>query len=124
MEDLDGLLAALQATQAAAPKAKLSERNVIELVSKLKSLGLLGDDLLHTINGKEFVTAARLRSDVESALSAAGGRLQLSELPALVGVDLAHCEKQVCLVFVLVVWVSGCWGCCWWWLLGCWLLVF
>jgi hypothetical protein len=74
---------------------RLSERNVVELVIKLKQLGLLGDDLLHTINGKEYITTKRLRADVEGALRAAGGRLELSELPALVGVDLTHCEKQV-----------------------------
>jgi E3 UFM1-protein ligase 1 len=95
MDDISALLGALQATQARKSAARLSERNVVELVLKLKQLGLLGDELLHTINGKEYITTHRLRADVEAALRAAGGRLELAELPALVGVDLVHCEKQV-----------------------------
>jgi hypothetical protein len=93
--DLGDLLAALQRTQETKASVRLSERNVVELVIKLKQLGLVGDELLHTISGKEFITTDRLRSDVRAALAASGGRLELSELPALVGVDLTHCEKQV-----------------------------
>jgi urease accessory protein UreE len=93
--ELGDLLAQLQSTQQSKARAKLSERNVVELVIKLKQLGVLGDDVLHTINGKEYITTERLKSDVAAALAAAGGRLELSELPALVGVDLTHCEKQV-----------------------------
>jgi hypothetical protein len=74
---------------------RLSERNVVELVMKLKQLGLFGDELLHTINGKEYITTERLKADIQTALRQAGGRLELTELPALVGVDLVHCEKQV-----------------------------
>ncbi|KAI8468856.1 MAG: hypothetical protein J3K34DRAFT_294179 [Monoraphidium minutum] len=96
--DLGDLLAQLAATQEKKATVKLSDRNVVELVTKLKSLGLVGDDLLHTINGKEYITAARLRRDVEGALAAGGGRLELAELPALVGVDLSHCEKQAALI--------------------------
>ena len=74
---------------------RLSERNVVELVLKLKQLGLFGDELLHTINGKEYITTDRLKADIQTALRQAGGRVELTELPALVGVDLVHCEKQV-----------------------------
>lgn len=93
--DLGDLLAQLQQTQERKASVKLSERNVVELIIKLKQLGLIGDDLLHTINGKEYITTDRLRRDIKAALAASGGRLELSELPALVGVDLTHCEKQV-----------------------------
>jgi hypothetical protein len=89
------LLGALQATQQAKAVAKLSERNVVELISKLKQLGILGEELLHTINGKEYITTDRLRADIKAALAQAGGRVELVELPALVGVDLVHCERQV-----------------------------
>ncbi|GBF94592.1 hypothetical protein Rsub_06707 [Raphidocelis subcapitata] len=92
--DLGDLLAQLQSTQQRAARARLSERNVVELIIKLKALGVVGDELLHTINGKEYITSDRLKADIAGALAAAGGRLELSELPALVGVDLTHCEKQ------------------------------
>ncbi len=95
MDDLAGLLSALNDAQQAKAAVKLSERNVVELIIKLKQLGILGDDLLHTINGKEYITTDRLKADVQAALRQAGGRLELTELPALVGVDLLHCEKQV-----------------------------
>jgi len=66
---------------------------VVELVAKLRALGLLGDELLHTVNGREYVTPERLRADIAAALAAAGGRLEMVELPAAVGVDLLHCER-------------------------------
>lgn len=88
---------ALQATQQKKSSVRLSDRNVVELVNKLKQLGFLGDDLLYTMNGKEYITTDRLRTDIERALQQAGGRLELLELPALVGVDLVHCERQVCI---------------------------
>lgn len=93
--DLDALLSALQTTQQKKSSVRLSERNVVELVMKLKQLGFFGEELLHTINGKEYITTDRLKTDIQAALRQAGGRLELTELPALVGVDLVHCEKQV-----------------------------
>lgn len=93
--DITSLLSALQDEQAKKSSVRLSERNVVELVLKLKQLGLFGDDLLHTINGKEYITTDRLKADIQTALRQAGGRVEVTELPALVGVDLVHCEKQV-----------------------------
>jgi hypothetical protein len=93
--DLEELMRALQSTQQQKSSVRLSERNVVELVNKLKQLGYLGDDLLYTINGKEYITTDRLRADIQDGLKQSGGRLELVELPALVGVDLVHCERQV-----------------------------
>ena len=66
--DLQSLFAQLQTTQQAKTKVRLSERNVIELVNKLKQLGILGEDLLHTINGKEYITTQRLKQEIQLAL--------------------------------------------------------
>lgn len=66
--DLASLLAQLQSTQQTQATARLSERNVIELVNKLKQLGILGEELLYTINGKEYITTDQLRKEVEQAL--------------------------------------------------------
>ncbi len=49
----------------------------MELVNKLKQLGLLGDDLLHTSNGREYITKEQLQAEVKDAVLAAGGRLPL-----------------------------------------------
>lgn len=46
-------------------------------MSKLRSLGLLGDDLLYTANGKEYVTRERAVAEVRAAVRAAGGRIPL-----------------------------------------------
>ena len=59
---------------------RLSERNVVELVSKLQERGLLGPDLLHTINGREYLTPERLRGEVVDAVAGAGGRIALVRL--------------------------------------------
>ncbi len=58
-------------------QVRLSERNVVELVSKLRQLGFLGDDLLHSINGREYLTPDHLCKEVKDAVSQAGGRVAL-----------------------------------------------
>jgi hypothetical protein len=63
--DLEALLSALQTTQKKQSSARLSDRNVVELIVKLKQLGLFGDELLHTINGKEV---RRIGCDPSSGL--------------------------------------------------------
>ena len=56
-------------------QVRLSERNIVELVNKLQQLGFLGDDLLHTINGKEYLTTDHLCRQVAEAVADAGGRV-------------------------------------------------
>ena len=54
---------ALQAQLAAACNenvaARLSERNCVELIMKLKELNMI--DLVHTTNGKQYLTPDRLK---------------------------------------------------------------
>ncbi|KAK9845381.1 hypothetical protein WJX81_005067 [Elliptochloris bilobata] len=96
MEDVsvEDLLKELQSAQETKSSARLSERNVVELISKLQELGFLGSDLLHSINGREYLTLEHLRSEVLQAVEQAGGRIAVVDLPALLGVDLVHCERQ------------------------------
>ncbi len=97
--DLGALLGQLQQAQQAKATAKLSERNVVELVNKLRQLGFLGDgELLYTLTGREYLTVNRLRKEILDALRQAGGRLALVELPTIVGVDYVHCERQAAVV--------------------------
>lgn len=75
-------MGASNAQQNAPPKctaaqAKLSDRNVVELVNKLKQLGFLGDELLYTANGKEYITKERVKEEVRTAVAEAGGRVPL-----------------------------------------------
>ncbi|CAD7705101.1 unnamed protein product [Ostreobium quekettii] len=89
---LEDLQAQLQAVQQKKSTVRLSERNVVELVNKLKELGFLGSELLYTMNGQEYITRDQLKKEIQDALQVAGGRLALSDLPTLLNVDLAHCE--------------------------------
>lgn len=66
---------------------------MVELVAKLKQLGLLGDELLYTTSGKEYVTRERAQAEVRAAVRAAGGRIPLVDLPPQLGLDLVHCER-------------------------------
>ena len=50
---------------------------MVELVNKLHQLGLLGYDLLHSVNGKEFITTGQLRKELLDTLTEAGGRESL-----------------------------------------------
>lgn len=59
----------------AVSQVRLSERNVVELVGKLQGAGLLGPDLLHTLNGREYLTQEQLRAEVQAAVESAGGRV-------------------------------------------------
>ncbi|DBB10622.1 TPA: hypothetical protein ACH3X3_007133 [Trebouxia sp. C0006] len=90
---LEDLQAALKSAQQEKSTAKLSDRNVVELVNKLQECGLLGEDLLHSVNGREYVTAAHLTIEVTDAVNGAGGRIAVVNLPAQLAVDLLHCER-------------------------------
>ena len=58
-------------------QVRLNERNVVELINKLNQLGFLGDGLLHTVNGREYVTPEHLRKELLEAVEQAGGRMSL-----------------------------------------------
>ncbi len=58
-------------------KARLNERNVVELINKLQKLGLLGDGLLHSIDGREYLTPEHLRQEILDAVEESGGRIAL-----------------------------------------------
>lgn len=74
---LDDLQSALQAVQEQKSLARLSERNVVELINKIQELGLLGSDLLHSISGREYLTKEQLNVEVKDTLKQTGGRVAL-----------------------------------------------
>ena len=55
-EELRLLQTQFFAAQEVRSSVRLSERNVVELVNKLQQLGMLEEELLHTLNGKEYIT--------------------------------------------------------------------
>jgi len=48
--------------------------------------------LLHTTDGKFYLTRDKLEQEIRDELAAHGGRLSLHELPALLNVDPAHIQ--------------------------------
>eukprot|EP00252_Welwitschia_mirabilis_P012765 TRINITY_DN28243_c0_g1_i1.p1 TRINITY_DN28243_c0_g1~~TRINITY_DN28243_c0_g1_i1.p1 ORF type:complete len:865 (-),score=205.91 TRINITY_DN28243_c0_g1_i1:702-3170(-) len=82
-----------QAAQEAKPSVRLSERNIVELVNKLRDLELLDSDLLHTLSGKEYITREHLKTEIKGEIDKRG-RVSLIELADTIGVDLYHVERQ------------------------------
>eukprot|EP00892_Ulva_mutabilis_P004785 jgi/Ulvmu1/2679/UM014_0135.1 len=92
--ELEGLFAELQQVQEHPATVRLSDRMAVDLIGKLKSLDLLGDSLLHTTNGKEYITTERLVDEIYDCLESQGGRVAIVDLPGVLGVDYTHCNAQ------------------------------
>ena len=65
-EIVQQLAAEFQKVQATSGVQKLSERNCVEVVTKLVSMGLL--DVLHTLDGKEYITPQHLEREIRDEL--------------------------------------------------------
>ena len=90
---LEALMAELAQVQKAPSVTKLSEPNVVEVMQKLSDLGML--NVLFTTNGKEYLTPKQLRHEVEDEIIAHGGRVNVTELPPILNVDLPHIERVI-----------------------------
>lgn len=66
----------------------------VDLIEKVKKIGVLEDTLLHTTNGKEYVTTGKLIEEISETVEAQGGRVAIVDLPGLLGVDFGHCNAQ------------------------------
>ena len=63
---------------------------MVELINKLNQLGFLGDGLLHTVNGREYVTPEHLRKELVEAVEQAGGRMSLVRADGPRPADYSH----------------------------------
>ncbi|XP_037777048.1 E3 UFM1-protein ligase 1 homolog [Penaeus monodon] len=91
-DEIKRLAADFQRVQLTSSHQKLSERNCIEIISKLEKLGLL--KVYHTNDGKEYITPEHLTKEIEDELFVCGGRVNLTELVNVLGVDLSIIEKR------------------------------
>lgn len=66
----------------------MSERNCVEVVNLLIKKNLV--NVIFTNDGKEYITPAYLRKEVEDEMYVHGGRVNLVELAQILNVDLAH----------------------------------
>uniref|UniRef100_A0A803TET4 E3 UFM1-protein ligase 1 n=1 Tax=Anolis carolinensis TaxID=28377 RepID=A0A803TET4_ANOCA len=70
----------------------LSERNCIEIVSKLIAEKQL--EVVHTLDGKEYITPAQIIKEIRDELHVRGGRVNIVDLQQAVNVDLVHIENR------------------------------
>ena len=67
------LQADLQRVQSSSTAHKLSERNCVEIVSKLIEMGLL--EVVYTLDGKEYIVPQHLEREIREELAAHRGDL-------------------------------------------------
>ena len=71
-EEVRKLAADFQRLQASSTAHRLSERNCVEVVGRLLDMGLV--EVVHTLDGKEYVTPHHLEKEVRDELTAHRGR--------------------------------------------------
>ncbi|GLD97204.1 hypothetical protein PINS_up005887 [Pythium insidiosum] len=93
MDEIALLQAQLAAVQQQESALKLSDHNVIDLLAKLQQLGKI--QVVHTLTGKQILTPRQIEREIEDHVTLNAGRISLSELQALVGVDRTYIERAV-----------------------------
>ncbi|XP_070550481.1 E3 UFM1-protein ligase 1-like [Ptychodera flava] len=91
-EEVRRLAADFQRALLSSTAQSLSERNCIEIVNKLVEDKLL--DVIHTNDGKEYLTHAQLTREIRDELIVHGGRINLVDLQEILNVDFSHVETK------------------------------
>uniref|UniRef100_A0A8C5QZ63 E3 UFM1-protein ligase 1 n=1 Tax=Leptobrachium leishanense TaxID=445787 RepID=A0A8C5QZ63_9ANUR len=91
-EEIRRLAADFQRAQLSDTVQRLSERNCIEIVAKLITEKQL--DVVHTLDGKEYVTPTQITKEIRDELQVRGGRVNIVELQQVINVDLTHIESR------------------------------
>ncbi|XP_054578434.1 E3 UFM1-protein ligase 1 isoform X1 [Eptesicus fuscus] len=92
-EEIRRLAADFQRAQFAEATQRLSERNCIEIVTKLIAQKQL--EVVHTLDGKEYVTPAQISKEMRDELHIRGGRVNIVDLQQVINVDLTHIENRI-----------------------------
>ncbi|XP_045449576.1 E3 UFM1-protein ligase 1 homolog [Melitaea cinxia] len=85
-DEIKRLAADFQKAQLSSTAQRLSERNCIEIVSKLIELKLI--DVIFTTDGKEYLTPQQLVREIKDELYVRGGRVNTVDLAKELNVDL------------------------------------
>lgn len=93
MDEITALQQQLADVQTTSSKHKLSERNCIQLITKLQQLNLI--ELIFTRSGKEYLTPSQLTLEISDQVLSCGGRVNLIDLPDALDVELFHIEKAL-----------------------------
>lgn len=92
-DEVKRLAADFRRAQLVSTSQTLSERNCIEIITKLIELNLL--DVIFTTDGKEYITPQFLIKEIKDELYVSGGRLNLVELSKTLNVDLSHITARI-----------------------------
>lgn len=71
LDDVNALRTLFQKVQESATAHKLSERNCIEIINKLTSLGLL--EVIYTTDGRDYLTPQQLEREIRDEVIVNGG---------------------------------------------------
>ncbi|XP_069017785.1 E3 UFM1-protein ligase 1 [Embiotoca jacksoni] len=91
-EEIRRLAADFQRAQFAESVQRLSERNCIEIIAKLVQDKQL--DVVHTLDGKEYITPAQISREIRDELYVHGGRINIVDLQQIINVDWVHVESR------------------------------
>uniref|UniRef100_A0A3P9N0B3 E3 UFM1-protein ligase 1 n=1 Tax=Poecilia reticulata TaxID=8081 RepID=A0A3P9N0B3_POERE len=91
-EEIRRLAADFQRAQFADTVQRLSERNCIEIITKLVQDRKL--DVVHTLDGKEYITPAQISREIRDELYVHGGRINVVDLQQIINVDWVHVENR------------------------------
>nr|CAG4643763.1 EOG090X0267 [Lepidurus arcticus] len=91
-EEVKRLAADFRLAQLSSSIQKLSERNCVEIMSKLLQLKLL--DVYFTTDGKEYITPQQLSREIHDELFLHGGRISLTDLVPILNVGIGAIEAR------------------------------
>lgn len=92
-EEVKRLAAGFQRAQLISTTQRLSERNCVEIITKLVDMKLL--NIIFTNDGKEYVTPNQLVTEMKDELIVNGGRINITDLAKVLNVDLNHITQRV-----------------------------
>uniref|UniRef100_A0A8C9ZTT7 E3 UFM1-protein ligase 1 n=1 Tax=Sander lucioperca TaxID=283035 RepID=A0A8C9ZTT7_SANLU len=91
-EEIRRLAADFQRAQFADTVQRLSERNCIEIIAKLVQDKKL--DVVHTLDGKEYITPAQISREIRDELYVHGGQFNNQHQTQILNVDWVHVENR------------------------------
>ena len=90
-DEVKRLAADFQKAQLSSTLQKLSERNCVEIITKLIESKLL--DVIFTNDGKEYITPQHLGKEIKDELYIHGGRISLVDLAQVLNINLSQVSK-------------------------------
>ncbi|XP_077574949.1 E3 UFM1-protein ligase 1 [Stigmatopora nigra] len=91
-EEIRRLAADFQKAQFADTSQRLSERDCIDIITKLIQNQKL--EVVHTLDGKEYITPAQISREIRDELYRHGGRVNLLELQQIINVNWVDVESR------------------------------